>query len=158
MGGVAYEWIQEVLDGNHDFQPNCSAYGNYGLDINPDLADEIFDEYANANDELSLKNCIKVYRENADDGKSNNKIKKYCKKFDNDGDGMINFDEFLKLIVNDDSGDNPDGPDNSECGQFFSKYNTRGDDLVWKEWFKMYRKECEDCDGMSKREIKKEAR
>lgn len=158
LGGAAYEWIQEVLDGNHDFQPNCSAYGNYGLDINPDLAAEIFGEYANANDELTMKNCIKLYRDNADDMKKNKEIKQYCKKFDADKDNMIDFAEFEKLIVNDDSGDGPDGPDDSECGQFFSKYNTKGKDLVWKEWYKMYRMECEDCDGMSKREIKNEAK
>jgi len=70
---------------------------------------------------------------------------------------MIDFDEFLKLIENDESGDGQ-GPDDSECGQFFSKYNKKGDDLVWKEWYKLYKNECDDCDGMSKREIKKEAR
>jgi len=71
---------------------------------------------------------------------------------------MIDFAEFEKLIVNDQSGSDPDGPDSSECGNLFKQYNKSGNDLVWKEWWKMYKQECEDCDGMSNREIKREAR
>lgn len=77
-----------------------------------------------------------------------NKIKNQCKSAGG-SDNALDYDEFLAFIAGEEGEDEEGEGDDSECGQLYNKYNADDNScLTWKEFWKLFRKETDDCKGL----------
>ena len=155
------------MDGE-EIEQTCSDYPGYGLDVDARYAEDVFDEFdTNGDNELSVNECKNMFRANGDIFKeiSVNKIKNQCKAAGG-SDKKLDYDEFLAFVTGEEGEEEEQEGDDSECGQLFNKYNADNNDcLNWKEFWKLFRKESDDCDGLTgnkkkrcSRSLKREAR